>query len=263
MHKATPILATLLCLALLAPPAFAIQPLVTDDAGTEGKGGMLLEFSNELSWDRQTVEGEKVRARGNQTAFTFSYGLLDNLDLIFGVPYLHTRAKVAGEVEDEDGPGDLALEVKWRFYEGPLGAFALKPALTFPTGDEHKGLGSGEVSYGLTFIATKEFDPIDLHLNLGYAHQRYKLSEDRFENRRHIYSASLAAVRALTPDLDLVADIGIESHESKNSDLHPAFGLAGLVYSLADNIDLDCGFKFGLSRPEADYALLVGLTWSL
>lgn len=263
MRTTKTLLTTMLTLTLLAPPAFAIQPLVTDDAGTEGKGGILLEFSNESSFDRQTVDGEKLRARDNQTAVALAYGLLDNLDLLFEAPYIYTRTKFAGETESENGLGDLALEVKWRFHESDLGAFALKPALTIPTGDEDKGLGSGEVSYGLTLIATKEFTPVDLHLNLGYAHNRYKLTEDRLESRRHIYSASLAAVRELTPALDLVGDIGIETHESKNSDLHPAFGLLGLVYSINDNIALDGGVKLGLSRPEADYALLVGLTWSL
>ncbi|MDO3376862.1 transporter [Geoalkalibacter halelectricus] len=257
------ILGMLFALGLVAAQtARAIQPLVTDDADTEGKGGILVEFSNELSFDRQKIDGETLRARDNETTLTLSYGLLDNLDLILEVPYLHARAKFAGETESENGLGDLGLEVKWRFHDSNLAALALVPAITLPTGDEDRGLGSGKVSYGLTFIATKEFDPIDVHLNLGYAHNRFKLVEDRVENRRDIWSASVAAVHDLTPRLDLVADIGIERHEVKGSSLHPAFGLAGLVFALRENLDLDAGVKFGLSRSEPDFALLVGLTWA-
>jgi hypothetical protein len=255
---------TILCVFLLwTSTAFAMQPLVTDDADTEGRGGILLEVGNELSFDRQTVDSEKVRTRDNETVVALSYGFLDNLDLILEMPYLFTRARMAGESETENGIGDLVLEVKWRFYEGNPGALALKPSLSLPTGEEARGLGTGKLSFGLTLIASIEFEPIDLHLNLGYAHNRFKLTEDRFENRRHIWSASLAAVRELAPRLDLVGDIGIESHESRHSNLHPAFALLGVVYELMDNVDLDFGVKFGLSRPEADVAVLAGLTWSL
>lgn len=229
-----------------------------------GRGEILLEFSNDLSFDRQTVDGEKVRARGNESAVAISYGLLDSLDLVLAIPYEWTRTKVRGEVVDrEEGLADMTLEVKWCFYEGNLGAFALKPGISLPSGDEDRGFGNGKVCYGMTFIATKEFEPLDLHFNAGYAINRFKLQADRDENRRNLWHLSLAAVRELTPKLDLVGDIGVERNGSRDSNQHPAFALVGLVYSVTEKIDLDLGAKIGLTRAEPDFSVLAGLTWSL
>jgi hypothetical protein len=35
----------------------------------------------------------------------------------------------------------------------------------------------------------------------------------------------------------------------------------GVIYSVSEDFDLDCGTKAGLTRAEADYGLLAGLTY--
>ncbi|KJU81897.1 hypothetical protein MBAV_005910, partial [Candidatus Magnetobacterium bavaricum] len=45
------------------------------------------------------------------------------------------------------------------------------------------------------------------------------------------------------------------------SNRHPAFILGGVTYSVAEDLDISCGVKGGLTRSETDYALLLGLTW--
>ncbi len=242
------------------PAAFAAHPLVSDDADTVGRGGFQLELNSEFAFDRETVEGVRLRARGAEVAAVGTYGLTENLDLIVEVPYQWSRIKADGVVEfEEDGIADTTVELKWRFFQAERGAYALKPSIILPTGDEDKGLGNGKVSFGLTFIASREFELVDLHLNLGYVRNEFKLQADREENRRDLWHASLAAVRSLTDDLDLVADIGIERNGERGSNRHPAFALLGLIYAVTENLDVSLGAKVGLSDAETDFALLTGL----
>ena len=35
--------------------------------------------------------------------------------------------------------------------------------------------------------------------------------------------------------------------------------LGGLIYSVSENFDLDFGVKFGLNKPETDFAILAGI----
>ncbi len=240
---------------------FAAHPLVSDDAGTVGRGGFELEISNELAFDRETIDGVRHRARGVEVAAVGTYGITDDLDFVVEVPYQWSRIKAGGVVEfEEDGIADTTVELKWRFFEAERGAYALKPSIVLPTGDEDRGLGNGRVAFGLTFIASREFEPVDLHLNLGYLRNEFKLQADREENRRDLWHASLAVVRSLTERLDLVADIGIERNGERGSNRHPAFALVGLICSVADNLDVSLGTKFGLNNAETDFALLAGVT---
>jgi hypothetical protein len=241
----------------------AAHPLVTDDAETVGRGGALLEFNSEFGFDRETVEGVRNRARGGEVAAVGTYGLTDDLDLVLEVPYQWSRIRAAGEtVYEEDGLADLTIELKWRLFQAERGAYALKPAVVLPTGDEDKGLGKGKVSFGLTFIASREFEPVDLHLNVGYIRNEFKLKADREENRRDLWHVSVAAVRSLTDRLDLVGDIGIERNGERGSNRHPAFALAGLIYSVTDNLDVDFGVKVGLTGAETDFSVLTGVALS-
>ena len=53
--------AVLLTLAGVSLSAFAFQPLITDDTGTQGEGGNQLEFS--FNQDREKAAGDTVRVQ--------------------------------------------------------------------------------------------------------------------------------------------------------------------------------------------------------
>jgi opacity protein-like surface antigen len=36
--------------------------------------------------------------------------------------------------------------------------------------------------------------------------------------------------------------------------------LGGVIYSLTEKIDLDLGYKYGITRPEVDHTMLAGIT---
>ena len=235
-----------------SPSAFAAHPLITDDAGTMGAGKAQLELNGEYGHDRE----DGITATKTEGAAILSYGLGETVDLVIGLPYQHFRVKEADATVSENGISDTSLEVKWRFYEHDDLSLAIKPGLTLPTGDDEKALGAGKTTYSLFFITSKEMKPWAYHLNLGYIR-----NENTHEERKDIWHASFASSLALTEDLTAVANIGVESNPDSLSGADPAFFLAGLIYTLSEGLDLDCGIKYGLSNSETDYTVLAGVTW--
>ncbi len=211
--------------------AFAAHPLITDDTGTQGKGRFQFELNGGYSNDNGNKETE--------VNTILSAGLRDNIDLVITAPYLFQNIE---DGSSEDGISDIGIEMKWRFYEKDGLSFALKPGIILPTGNENKGLGDGKTSYSLFFIATKEIEPLTIDLNLGYIKNRKDL--------RDIWHYSLAGEYRVTKPLRIVANIGGETNPDKESDINPAFLLGGIIYSVNENFDVDCGIKAGLPKQR-------------
>lgn len=232
--------------------SYAAHPLITDDTGTQGKGKFQLELNSEF--DHEDEDG------ATEDAFEFasilSYGLTDSIDVVLGIPYQFIRLKEDGQKDSENGLSDISLELKWRFYEKEGLSFALKPGMTLPTGDTDKGLGAGKIAYSAFFIATKEIQPWAFHLNLGYIR-----NENKADERKNLWHASVAGEVEVMKDLKVVGNIGVERNTDRTVDINPAFILGGIVYSLSENFDIDFGVKGGLNKPEADYSVLAGFAW--
>jgi len=208
------------------------------------------------------VDGVETRENGGNLAATLSAGAADSVDIVIGFPWLWNRVKEDGAtVSDESGAGDASLEVKWRFLEKGGFSLAVKPGVSLPTGNEGKGLGNGRPPYGVTLIASQDFERSFLYFNVGYVHNEYKLDADRETSRGDIWSGSVAAGVKIMESLTLVADIGVETNAEKESHTWPAFLLGGFIYSIADELDVDLGVKTGLNRPETDLAAPAGVTW--
>jgi hypothetical protein len=248
----------MIAVALLwSGPALAAHPLITDDAGTQGKGKFQVEVNSEFGFDSEKEDGVTTKERTSEIATIISAGIADNIDIVLGLPYHWIRTREDGIVaSDEDGIADISLETKWRFFEkGPF-SLALKPGVTLPVGDEGKGLGTSRVTGSLFFIATGEMEPWAFHVNLGYVR-----NENEADEQKDLWHASLAAEIEVARNLKAVANVGIERNSDEESDGHPAFILGGLIYSVTDNFDVDFGVKAGLNKAETDYALLAGLTY--
>jgi hypothetical protein len=237
---------------LISSSVFAAHPLITDDAGTQGKGKFQLEVNGEYEHEKEDGLTENT----TQIAATLSYGISDPLDIVLSVPYQFMRNEDSEMSADEDGFSDLTLEAKWRFYEHEGLSFALKPGITLPAGDDEKGLGAGRATYHLFLIASKEIEPWAFHLNLGYIR-----NENKVDDRKNIWHVSLASTVEVIKDLTLVANIGIEKDTDRYSDENPAFILGGMIYSLSENFDIDFGIKGGLTKPESSLTFLSGISY--
>jgi hypothetical protein len=235
---------TVMLLLLWHGVAFGAHPLITDDTGTQGAGKMQIEVNGEYARDGGDADAE--------VGAIVSFGLGEDMDLVLSAPYQFLRftGEQGGEVSEE-GISDIGVELKWRFYErGSLG-FAVKPGVTIPTGNEEKGLGEGEASYGLVLITTKTFGSSAVDVNIGFIRNREEL--------RDIWLYSLAGEYGLAENLVLVGNVGGQTNPDPGSDTHPAFVLGGLIYSVSDGLDIDAGMKAGLNGAEADYAVLAGM----
>lgn len=231
---------------------YAAHPLITDDTGTQGKGRYQLEINGEYGSDKE----EGIKTRTLDFKAIMSYGLSENIDLVLTLPYQSIRIKGEDLRETSEGISDTGLEAKWRFYEKDGLSFALKPGLTLPSGNEDKDLGTGKVTLSLFFITTYEHSPWAVHLNAGYIR-----NENKIEERKDIWHLSLAGTFEVIEDLKVVGNVGIERNADKESRTDPAFVIAGLIYSLSKDLDIDAGVKAGLNEAEIDYSILAGLTW--
>ena len=238
---------------LWSSSVFAAHPLITDDTGTQGKGKFQFELNGEQSRDKNNG----VKTTETAIAVALTYGVIDDLDIVVGAPWLKGEADDGVQKTSESGASDVSLAAKWRFMEKDGFSFALKPGITLPTGDEEKGLGAGKTTWSLFFITTKDMKPLLFHLNLGYHTER---EQERNDNEVNIWHASLATEYLITEKMRIVANVGTEKNPDKTADQNPAFILGGLIYAVTDSFDVDFGVKAGLNSAEADSTLLAGIT---
>ena len=249
----------LLCLVflLMAYPSWAAHPLITDDTGTQGKGKFQLELNGQYDWDKGDSEDGSVKTTGGQAAATLSYGVAENVDLVLSLPYIWGKAEV-NEITlyDEKGIGDAVLEAKWRLFEKDGFSLALKPGISMPTGNDEKGLGTGLLGGHIFLIGSKELGSWAFHANLGYIR-----NENKADERKDIWHASVAATWEVVKNLKLAANIGIERNPDDDANNDPAFLIGGLIYSINENLDVDLGVKCGLDSSETDISALAGVTF--
>ncbi|MBF0551618.1 MAG: transporter [Deltaproteobacteria bacterium] len=236
---------------IMTGTAFAAHPLITDDAGTQGKGKWQLELNAQYGRD----DNKGIVQHTTPSVCALTYGLTDPIDIALGVPYIYTDTDNSKTSSSNKGFGDLCLSVKWRFFEQDGWSLAVRPGLTFPIGDEDHGLGNGRVTESLFFITTKELKPWAFHANLGYIR-----NDNSLDQRTDLYHVSVAAQVEVVKDLKLVANTGIQQNTDKHSNTDPAFLLGGVIYSIYENFDVDLGYKYGLTTPEVDHTILAGLT---
>ena len=256
MLKLKSIAGLLFSSVFLVSASWAAHPLITDDAETQGKGKYQLELNGQYNWDREDVDGVTMKTTGGLVNATLTYGVAEKVDLAITLPYQWGKVEGDGVIpHNEKGISDAVLEAKWQFYEKEGLGLAAKPGIRFPTGNHDKDLGSGRVGGQLFLIGSKEVAPWAFHVNLGYIRNENKLDE-----RTDLWHASLAAERYMTKKLKLIANIGQERNPDIKCTNHPAFLIGGLIYSIAEGVDLDGGVKYGLTSSETDWSLLTGVT---
>lgn len=232
-------------LLALSQPAFATHPLVTDDTGVQGEGGIQLEMNTD--WSRQNG------AAGHVGAFTFTYGVTDQLDLFLNLP--QTFQSTTGT-----GTGDISLGAKWRYYDEDGLSLALKPEFFTPSGDADKGLGNGRSSMALTGIASYELGAWTLHGNVGATYNRFQLDSDQQSRRKLVWRASTAVWYSLNEQWRVALDTGVQQNQDAATRKMPAYGLVGLIWSPSKMMDLDIGAKFGLNKAEVTRQFGAGIT---
>lgn len=259
MKRAFPIFVGLL-LAAAAPAAFAFQPLITDDTGTQGAGGNQLEFS--INEDRAQSAGDTDRAFTLSGGYT--RGITDAIDVFIGGN--HTRIRPHAPGLDVSGSGNPSLGAKWRFYENGESktSLGIKPEIALPVSasKEIQELGTGRTSYGLTLILTQEVSFGAVHANLFVGRDRFR---DPASPDASITRASIAPVWSVAEGWNLALDIGTETERAGGISTQSNFAEIGAIYSPSKDLD----FALGLIRTNDDAqpnntgttSITLGVTW--
>lgn len=231
--------------------ALAAHPLLTEDTGTQGTGRYQLELTHDLSYTKY----DSTDTRDQRINAVLSLGLTDNLDVIASLPHERQTDRLAATDSTVQGFADMEIAAKWRFYDEGALSFALRPGLGLPTGNDDKGLSAGHVTPSLFAVMTYAGEPWTFHVHLGYTRNIH----DGTDERNHIYHASVAAEYVLGESLLLVGDASVESSAGRSGYPNAGSMVLGLVYSVTPNLDIDFGYRKGLTQPAEDSAWLTGL----
>ncbi len=255
-----PRLSVLLAVAMAgaSASALALQPLITDDTGTQGLGGNQLEVS--YSRDRTRVDGDTEQVYTAPVVYT--YGLTDSVDIFASVAW--SRIRVTGD--DASGLVNTVVGAKWRFFENEESgtSLAIKPELAIPVSSsrERDGLGTGKTSGGLTFILSQDAPFGSVHFNAGVGRDRFRDSD---ENPRTDYKRfSLAPVWDVSEQWKLALDVGTESARADGHTVRSKFAEIGAIYSPDKDVDLALGFvrtSDNESPKSTTHTLTGGVTW--
>jgi len=249
-------------LATMVPnfrPVHAELPFLTDEAETLGKGTRQVELWYARSTDEETAAGSVVTTDQHLPGATFGYGVAEMLDLTFGFARLWGKVTADGSSSNDAGSAVSSLSAKWRLYENTGFHFSVKPLVGYSyrvggPGDEHT------VSCGGWLIATGEHEALEVSLNAGFLHNDYGSASERDATRSGIWNFSALAEYKALPVLKLGLDVGAFTNPDKVSGEMQVYALPGMVYSPTGDVDLSLGFKFGVTRPEQDFAGTAGLT---
>lgn len=260
MKRIVAILSLLLC---SVATAYAGPPLITDDAGTVDVGNVEIELNSSYIYDREDVNGMSVRRNVFDGEAKLTTGLYKNLGISLALPYTFSdRIRKDGNLTSKaDGFGDMTIEFKYAFADIGGIAFAIKPAVIAPSGRYSAGLSEGRWQFGGSLIASREFDEgtYSMHANVGYGHHDYRNDDAKACNRGDLWFGSLAGEARITKNLTAVAEWGLSTTQDSATDELTSFAQVGVRYELNEHLDVNAGFKFGMTKPEDDLAVRYGL----
>ncbi|HEX6827462.1 MAG TPA: transporter [Burkholderiales bacterium] len=242
-------LAFAICISWVRP-ALALHPLITEDAYTLGKGKAQLE----VGLEHLQIRRDGTEERSDLLRPVFSYGVLENLDVMVGLPVAQVRVEGPGGADHRHGLGDATLDVKWRFHEAPGVKVALKPGVTFATGDVEQGFGGGRVAAGASLVAT--FERKNWNWNL---HGGYLWNDNKAGDRRDLWHVSGSLVYQVRAGLQLALDAALDSPLDPSQHAWPVVLLGAVIYSPRKDLDLDLGAKLGLNGLDA-WGAVAGVT---
>jgi hypothetical protein len=237
--------------------AWATHPLLTDDAGTQGPGGILIESNvNYLKDDqfRSTVVPVSVTA-----------GIGESIDVEADVPYLWLDPSHATG-SNERGFSDVIFKFKQRFYEreekvGEHGkleqSFAYEVLYSQPTGNGEKGLGAGSSRWAARMISTTELNAVEIDANLGYESSGRALRRGNLTFDEAVF-LSIAAKYDRSKPWEPVVELAVTRVKEPDAVTRIETALVGLIYEPSEKYYVDAGLRVGLNSSSEDYAVQAG-----
>lgn len=198
----------------------------------------LLTRENQLPEKGQTELGllantQQYEAQNNFVESPYvRYGLFGNLAAYVAVPFHQTRVK-QGFGDSQNGIGDATLGVDLLAYEDIFRFPYLLPhvEVAFPTGDEDKGFGAGDVSIrGGVTVGTKTWECVNWAVDVTGQH--LTSNDPTLKADTIVVSGSL--VWDLDEQFSLVTEVS--SNDQTYPEGHPVTYEGGMVYKPIENL---------------------------
>ena len=231
--------------------AYAKRPFSTEDATVADKGALEIEAGFEYTRQNNSDNNYNILV-------VPCYGLTENIQLGVEIPFDIIRPK---DDANEEGLGDITLVGKTLIFpeKEKTPSFLLKTAVKLETGDEDKGLGSGDEDVSFIFAATKSLGQNTIHANIGYTF----VGNDFDDTLKDLLIYGVALEYFMTDELSLVSEIYVESDDNFNKDSHTINPLIGLTYQATEKIRFDAAFKTGIRyNQKTEYGIISGISIS-
>jgi len=218
------------------------HPLGTEDAGTQGKGNVEVEFNLERQHGN---DGTKILSLGN----IITMGIAPKIDLAVGYAYDFTKA--------EDGTksramGPVVATLKTAIIEGKdrLPTFGVKAGFSLPTAE------GDQAAVLATAIAQWSFEPITVFANVG-ADVGTHLAGNAEKNSS--IRASVAGTYDLRKDWSLLSELLWEKQTSPSAPSTSEW-LIGAKKEIAGTLNVNGGVRWGLNGDSPHVTYLLGFT---
>lgn len=235
-------------LACMCGPAFGARPLTVNDAAALDR----------RQWQVEIGIGyrEDLGSEHFDFPLALTYGPVPGLEIGVGVgSQIDERAETENKTIRETGLGDLVFGAKLELVaeHGWLPAQALSPVVKFPTADAEKGLGSGEIDYDFTWIASKAIsEKANVHVNVGYTW----VGDPAAENLNDIVHYGFAIDYQLLEALQVAGEIFAQKDGATVWQYN-----AGLRWDARDDLMFDLALGSTFSGVGPEFTATVGLTW--
>jgi hypothetical protein len=179
-----------------------------------------------------TVLGNYLRHEGTVTPY-FRYGLLENMSVYSKIPFKFIDSDLNGT---ENGLSDISLGLEFLVYEYIFSYPYVLPYIevTFPTGDDDNGLGTGEFEYMIgTSIGDTMYNVYHFILDGRFEYQQFSNNETE-----SLFSGGLTAIWDVSDAFSILAEARITQEPENSDEGIPGYFNAGMCYEAANNLSI-------------------------
>jgi hypothetical protein len=236
--------AAIFCGVLIGAKGMALagHPFGTEDAGTQGKGNVEVEFTLERQHGN---DGIKTTSLGN----SITLGITPKIDFAIGYGYDFMKVE-DGTKSRAMGPVEATLKTAVIEGKDRIPTLGVKAGFSLPTAEED------QVALLATAIAEWTFEPLTIFANVG-ADVGTRLAGNT--GRTTSIRASLAGGYEIRKEWHLLSELLWEKQTS------PSFpsGMEWLIggkKEITETLSVDAGVRWGLNGESPHVTYLLGFT---